>query len=54
MRLVIIAVVTLLLLACTGLPEGVRPVNNFKLDSYLGTWYEIAGLIIPLNVASVK
>ncbi len=25
-------------------PENVKPVENFKLSSYLGTWYEIARL----------
>lgn len=34
----------LFLTACVGLPEGVQPVENFKLDRYLGTWYEIARL----------
>lgn len=30
--------------ACTGVPEGIQPVDNFELNSYLGTWYEIARL----------
>ncbi|SHF36731.1 apolipoprotein D and lipocalin family protein [Microbulbifer donghaiensis] len=29
---------------CTGVPENVAPVQNFQLDRYLGTWYEIARL----------
>jgi apolipoprotein D and lipocalin family protein len=33
-----------LLSACVGMPEGVKPVNNFELDRYLGKWYEIARL----------
>jgi len=33
-----------LLSACTGLPEGIEPVNNFEANRYLGTWYEIARL----------
>ncbi|HEY8354860.1 MAG TPA: lipocalin family protein [Methylophilaceae bacterium] len=33
-----------LLTACTGLPEGVAPVNGFEIQRYLGTWYEIARL----------
>lgn len=37
-------VLILFLSACTGLPEGVKPVENFRLDRYLGTWYEIARL----------
>lgn len=26
------------------MPENVRPVNNFKVEKYLGKWYEIARL----------
>ena len=33
-----------LLSGCLGMPEQVRPVNNFDLDRYLGKWYEIARL----------
>jgi len=29
---------------CTGLPRGVEPVQNFELNRYLGTWYEVARL----------
>lgn len=29
---------------CAGIPENVRPVDNFELERYLGTWYEIARL----------
>ncbi|WP_435532830.1 lipocalin family protein [Vibrio hippocampi] len=36
--------VALLLVACTGVPDKVTPVNSFKLEPYLGTWYEIARL----------
>jgi apolipoprotein D and lipocalin family protein len=34
----------MLLTGCTGLPEGVKPVQSFEVDRYLGTWYEIARL----------
>jgi apolipoprotein D and lipocalin family protein len=34
----------LLFTACVGVPENVKPVDNFKLGQYLGTWYEIARL----------
>lgn len=34
----------LMLAGCTGIPEGVTPVSGFKVDRYLGTWYEIARL----------
>ena len=30
--------------SCTGLPEGVTPVDDFDVNRYLGTWYEIARL----------
>ena len=33
-----------LLAACLGMPEGVRPVEGFELERYLGKWYEIARL----------
>jgi apolipoprotein D and lipocalin family protein len=36
--------ICLLLGSCAGLPEGVRPVQNFTLERFLGTWYEIARL----------
>jgi apolipoprotein D and lipocalin family protein len=32
----------MLLAGCAGAPEGIVVVDNFKLDRYLGTWYEIA------------
>jgi apolipoprotein D and lipocalin family protein len=36
--------VTLLLASCTGMPENIKPVAQFELPRYLGTWYEIARL----------
>jgi apolipoprotein D and lipocalin family protein len=35
---------TLLLTGCVGIPEGVKPVDNFNVHNYLGKWYEIARL----------
>lgn len=32
------------LLGCVRIPESVTPVDNFKLERYLGRWYEIARL----------
>lgn len=29
---------------CLGMTESVKPVSQFELDRYLGTWYEIARL----------
>lgn len=34
----------LILSACTSLPSGLSVVENFDLQRYLGTWYEIARL----------
>ncbi len=34
----------LFLAGCVGLPENVKPVENFKVERYLGQWYEIARL----------
>ena len=39
-----VAVAALLLTGCTGVPDGIEPVEDFELDRYLGTWYEIARL----------
>lgn len=40
-----LALTTALLLAgCLGIPENVKPVENFKVEKFLGTWYEIARL----------
>lgn len=33
-----------LLSSCVGVPENVVPVKGFKLERYLGKWYEIARL----------
>lgn len=32
----------LVLAGCTGMPANIKPVADFRADSYLGTWYEIA------------
>ncbi|WP_231758978.1 lipocalin family protein [Microbulbifer elongatus] len=42
-RLLWITAITLLC-ACTGVPDGVEPVEDFEINRYLGTWYEIARL----------
>ncbi len=43
MRLWLLAF-SMLLAACVGTPDGLTPVSDFKVDRYLGTWYEIARL----------
>ncbi|GAC13603.1 lipocalin family protein [Aliiglaciecola lipolytica] len=35
-------ILSLFLISCTSVPKGIEPVKNFKIDNYLGTWYEIA------------
>jgi apolipoprotein D and lipocalin family protein len=44
LRKLIIAPLLLMVGACTGVPEGIQPVNSFDTERYLGTWYEIARL----------
>lgn len=34
----------IILTGCTGMPDKVSPVDNFELNRYLGTWYEVARL----------
>jgi apolipoprotein D and lipocalin family protein len=29
---------------CVGVPDGIRPVDNFEVNRYLGKWYEVARL----------
>jgi len=42
MRFLIVFVV--LLSGCTGVPKGIEPIEDFELNRYLGTWYEVARL----------
>ncbi len=44
MRFLTIIAITLLMGGCTGTPKGVRPVDNFSLNQYLGKWHEVARL----------
>lgn len=37
-------VVALATLGCTRLPQGIRPVQSFELQRYLGEWHEVARL----------
>jgi len=36
--------IVFILSGCVGIPEGIKPVENFQLDRYLGQWHEIARL----------
>ncbi len=45
-----ISIVLILFLAgCVGIPENVKPVDNFEIEKYLGKWYEIARLDHPFE-----
>jgi apolipoprotein D and lipocalin family protein len=35
---------TLFFTGCLGMPDNVKPVDNFSVQRYLGKWYEIARL----------
>ncbi|MCU7849196.1 MAG: lipocalin family protein [Candidatus Thiodiazotropha sp. (ex Lucinoma kastoroae)] len=39
-----ILVVAFSLVGCADIPKGIQPVDDFKINQYLGTWYEIARL----------
>lgn len=39
-----LSIALLLLAGCLGYPTTVTPVQDFDVDRYLGTWYEIARL----------
>jgi apolipoprotein D and lipocalin family protein len=36
--------ISTLLTGCLGMPPGVKPVDGFEIERYLGTWHEIARL----------
>ena len=40
----IIIILALLVVSCVGIPDGVKPVDHFQVERYLGKWYEIARL----------
>ncbi len=44
MRSFVLLLVTFSLAGCAVTPNGITPVENFDVDRYLGTWYEIARL----------
>ncbi|WP_034475103.1 lipocalin family protein [Aestuariibacter salexigens] len=45
----LLSLVCIVLASCTSVPENVSPINNFQLNRYLGTWYEIARLDHPFE-----
>ncbi len=44
LRYGLVGMFCLVLMGCTGIPEGIEPVTDFDQEHYLGTWYEIARL----------
>ena len=40
----LLALLPLFLTGCVSVPDGIKPVENFQADRYLGKWYEIARL----------
>ncbi|MGD9972927.1 MAG: lipocalin family protein [Desulfatirhabdiaceae bacterium] len=49
MKKLSIILIVLFVAGCVGIPENVKPVDNFILERYLGTWYEIARLDHPFE-----
>lgn len=43
-RMLISVLIAFFATGCTGLPQGVSPVDDFDVNNYLGKWYEIARL----------
>lgn len=43
-RSLAVSLLTLALIGCTGMPDGVEPVTGFDAERYLGKWYEVARL----------
>lgn len=44
MKKALLIILILSLTGCLGMPKSVKPVSDFELNKYLGTWYEIARL----------
>ncbi|NOT67203.1 MAG: hypothetical protein HOP04_02535 [Methylophilaceae bacterium] len=44
MKTKLIVLLSLILSACMGVPDGIHVVTGFEANKYLGTWYEIARL----------
>ncbi len=44
MKIIFAGFIALVITGCVKIPEGIKPVNEFELERYLGKWYEIARL----------
>lgn len=49
MKNLLLGLVALLLPGCTGIPQNIKPVGDFNVNRYLGSWYEIARLDHPFE-----
>lgn len=43
-RRIVVFIFMLLIGGCVRVPEGISPVEDFDINRYLGTWYEVARL----------
>ena len=43
-KVIIIMSLSFLFMGCSSIPSGIQVVENFEIERYLGTWYEIARL----------
>ena len=48
------SILLLLITGCVRLPDQIQPVEQFDLNRYLGTWYEIARLDHPFERGLTK
>ena len=39
-----IIIFALLVVSCVRIPDGVKPVDRFQVERYMGKWHEIARL----------
>ena len=44
MKKICLYLILMIIAGCLGMPDSIKPVNDFELDKYLGKWYEIARL----------
>lgn len=44
MKFTLIFFIAVLLTGCLGMPESIKPVQDFDVNRYMGKWYEVARL----------
>ena len=40
--LIVVTGIIILFNSCASIPQKAKPVENFEVNRYLGTWYEVA------------